>query len=132
MREKLTEHFYKDEVECPDCGALPSKAFMSRVEELRIDYGHPISVSSCARCVAHNREIGGANGSHHIVSIDGVDDEDTHGAIDIRMKPRSSDLRYELIRCAYSAGFTGIEIGTHHIHLDTRTTVPILWTGISK
>lgn len=130
MPEKMTNNFTKDEVKCPCCGLLPTYAFMLKVQQLRDLVGSPLSVGSCARCNTHNAIIGGASKSHHIV--DGTESQDDdHGAIDIKVKPDDGVMRYRIVNAAMRLGFTGIEIATHHIHLDTRKTTPYLWTGIS-
>jgi len=131
MSDKMTRNFTKEEVACPCCGLLPTYAFMLMVQGVRDYAGVPLSVSSCARCETHNESIGGASKSHHIV--DGNESQDDkHGAIDIRVSPKDGVLRYKIVAGAVKLGFTGIEIGTHHVHLDTRKTTPFMWTGVSK
>ena len=132
MSRQITKHFTTDEVQCPCCGALPSLAFMDKVETLRVMCDFPFNPSSCARCVTHNEEIGGAKQSDHIIRANKKDEDET-GAMDIKVDEFSYERRYSIVKNAMSLGFDVIEICNAHIHVGIRgINKGILFTGISK
>ena len=87
---------------------------------LREKYGKPIIISSGFRTKEYNSKIGGAKNSWHLRGR----------AVDIPCTSLSD--RFNLVKYALEIGFTGIEIADKHIHLDTRDTTPVIFTGKSK
>lgn len=68
-----TEHFTDFELACRcSCGLLPSDEFQEQLELLRVEYGHPMRLSSAARCPDYNDDVSstGRNGPHTIGAID--------------------------------------------------------------
>lgn len=61
------KHFKVAEFACLCCGALPKQELMDLVDQIREDFGHPITVSSGKRCPKHNKAVGGAKNSRHVV-----------------------------------------------------------------
>lgn len=60
------KHFKRSEVACHcGCGLVPLDATLIKLEEIREQYGKPLSINSGARCVAYNAKIGGAKNSNH-------------------------------------------------------------------
>lgn len=108
-------YFGRGELACPCCGRCGDDddgvdaRLVDVLDAIRAAVGAPVYVSSCYRCEAHNREVGGVPGSWH-----------THGrAADI-----STDALTELQLAALAeqAGADGIGVywGEGWIHVDTR------------
>jgi len=87
------------------------------VQAVRDHFGVPVTINSGCRCPAHNREIGGATHSQHLVGraadivVDGIAPDTVHAWIDAHF-PEASLGRY--------ATFT---------HVDSRTDGPARWNG---
>ena len=68
---QLTAHFTTDELACRDgCGFGISAddyatGFLDFLETVRLIYGRPIHPNSGARCIDHNRAVGGVSLSAH-------------------------------------------------------------------
>lgn len=63
----LTTHFKFDELCCKDgCGLIPAEEFLFHLEALRVTVGHPMTITSGARCAWHNQRVAktGATGPH--------------------------------------------------------------------
>ena len=85
-REKLTENFYRDEFACPCCGSdRIDRGLVSKLQELRNEYGRALIINSGVRCLKHNDEVKGAKYSSHIYGF----------AVDIACTDASQ--RWELI-----------------------------------
>jgi uncharacterized protein YcbK (DUF882 family) len=69
---------------------LMSIDLMSSLQHLRVDFGHPIWVTSAFRCKEYNRIIGSKDTSQHIRG----------NAVDITCHPQFLDQLYELC-CKY-------------------------------
>lgn len=122
---KSWPHFSAQELVCHcGCGRHGmDKFFMQVLENLRVDYGKPIVITSAYRCGPYNDKIGktGVNGPHT-----------TGMAVDIKT---SGNEVYELLALAVRHEFTGIgilqagPIGKRFIHLDKLMDCrPRLWT----
>lgn len=83
------------------------EAFLDNLEQLRTEAGRPIALTSARRCTGHNRAVGGAARSQHMLRIAGDIDLDGHEAV-------------ILARAAVKAGFTGIGFGNGFLHVDQR------------
>ena len=73
MTTKLSDHFYVSEFTCR-CGCYTPvqvrkrwPALVQVLEKIRAAVGKPITVTSGYRCPTHNRAVGGAKGSQHVV-----------------------------------------------------------------
>lgn len=113
-----TRHFLDQEWVCDcGCGKLPPQDFQERIEALREAFGHPLVISSGARCAAHNQAV----------STTGPDGPHTVAAVDFRI---AGHLAFELVRLAMLAGFTGIGIQQagpwekRFVHIDDRRRHP--------
>ena len=110
----MTDHFTDDELKCKcGCGVLGMDAsFMDRIENLRVAFDKPMSVSSGYRCPTHNsnQSSTGKTGPHT-----------TGKAIDIHV---FGEEAYTLLLLAMQMGFTGVGVrqkGGHlsrFIHID--------------
>ena len=70
---KLTRNFSKSEFDCK-CGCVMPDDVLENIKELayhlqrlRDKLDKPIKINSAYRCVNHNRKIGGAKNSQHIL-----------------------------------------------------------------
>lgn len=117
-RQKYTQNFYYDEFECQcGCGVgIMSPMFMERLQHLRVFYDKPIAITSGVRCLAHNSAVGGSPKSRHLVG----------NAADLAIDNAAD--RYRIAQLALKLGFGGIGIGSSFVHLDLRSSLPVLWT----
>lgn len=68
MREKLSEHFFADELRCRcGCGRLVlHPGFLDKLQAVRHELALPMHPTSGCRCDAYNRAIGGHERSLHV------------------------------------------------------------------
>jgi uncharacterized protein YcbK (DUF882 family) len=60
------KYFKQAELACKcGCGMGVSDALITRLDDLRAAFGKPITVTSGARCLAHNTKVGGHPNSSH-------------------------------------------------------------------
>lgn len=64
----MIPHFTLNEVRCLcGCGLMILQPeLLTKLEALRIAYGHPILVNSWTRCKSHNEAVGGVANSYHL------------------------------------------------------------------
>ena len=66
---KLSEHFSSNEFDCHGSGCCSStlinEKLVQYLEQIRMHFGRPITITSGYRCITHNRNVGGATGSRH-------------------------------------------------------------------
>ena len=105
-------YFKPAEFQCR-CGCdqnLIQPGLVYTLDELRHEYGKPLTITSGYRCPAHNSNVSstGANGPHT-----------TGLACDVGVSGRDA---YVVLRMAFKHGFTGIGVqqkgGGRFIHLD--------------
>lgn len=103
----LSKHFSRSEFACRHCGvAAVDPVLVCVLEELRRTVGKPLRIVSGYRCPQHNRAVGGAPRSYHVLGQ----------AADI---PRG----YATEAQAAAAGFLGIGLsGPWAVHVDVRPT----------
>lgn len=106
-------HFTARELACK-CGGRHCRGeyfhdadFLDALERMRADVGLPMTVTSGRRCLGHNRAVGGASRSQHMIAI----------ACDISLMNHDA---VALARAAVRAGFRGIGFGGSFLHLDMR------------
>lgn len=65
----ITKNFLKEEFACPcGCGENAiSFRLIYALQELRDAIGKPITITSGFRCAKHNKEVGGAKSSQHLL-----------------------------------------------------------------
>lgn len=106
---KLSEHFEHEEFLCPCCGAgKVNMGLIFKLEELRHELGDlPVSITSGYRCLIHNKDVGGAENSQHLLGT----------AADIKVKGKTPQ---EIAAAAEKVGFGGIGIYSSWVHVDVR------------
>lgn len=113
---KISPHFKLSEMACKDGSdkVLYSTELMAKLEELRAYGGFTVSINSGYRTPAHNRKIGGASRSQHVLGT----------AADIVVRKNGSVVNTKKVCClCQSLGFKGIGyISTNAIHVDMRTS----------
>lgn len=105
-------YFTDDEMRCrcgrAECDAPPMDvAFMEKLNALRDKWGHPLVVTSGARCKWWNDKILGAKGSQHLLGR----------AADLAVANTNESCSLHAL--AEQLGFGGVEIGKGFIHVDT-------------
>lgn len=115
MRGWRWPHFTPKELACR-CGGrfcrgeyYHSEVFLDGLETVRVALGRPMTVTSGRRCERHNRAVGGATRSQHLLAI----------AADISLM--NHDAEFMAVQ-AVRAGFRGIGFGAGFLHLDWRET----------
>ena len=91
-------------------------SFLSKLDELRDRCGFPFVITSAYRDITHPVEAKKNKGGTHTQGI----------AVDIRVS--NGTQKYTIVKEAMAMGFTGIGIANTFIHVDTRTTTPVIWT----
>jgi hypothetical protein len=115
----LPEFFKDSELSCRcGCGAMPPAESVYRLYALRVLYGKPMTVTSAARCLKHNKAVGGAAGSVHLPTKDraGAPAQWGGGAFDI--KTSSLQEAGEIERLALLCGFRGVGRAGTFVHID--------------
>ena len=114
-------HFLPHELADPSTGKEDMNLeFMLRLDELRDFCAHPLIVTSGFRGPDHNRHVGGAPYSAHLIGR----------AADIRIRGQRAFL---LVQHAMRLGFSGIGVARNFVHLDDAPANehrdrPMLWT----
>ncbi len=109
----LSQNFSRSEFVCHHCGTLPVDVteLVHLLEHIRAITGRPLIVVSGYRCVEHNRAVGGAPASQHLLG-------------------RAADLRERVVTSeqARQLGAQGIgRKGGWAVHVDVRTGTPRVW-----
>lgn len=64
----LSPHFTAQETACKHCGQVGvRRELLEALEALRTSLGRPVSLVSVYRCPAHNKAVGGAQDSMHVL-----------------------------------------------------------------
>jgi len=109
----LTRNFSRSEFACPCCGrADVDMRLVDALQELRDLAGVPVRVNSGFRCAKHNREVGGARRSRHLLGE----------AADIVVKGLTPERMYRLAEQveAFRNGGIGLYPQQGFIHVDVR------------
>ena len=65
---QISENFKLREFECRCCGAVKlDSELLRRLQAIRAETGRPLRITSGYRCSTHNRTVGGASQSRHMV-----------------------------------------------------------------
>ena len=101
--------------ETQECDMKPE--FMWALDELRERCGFPFKITSGFRSVKHSAERNKSNGGGtHTKGI----------AADIAVA--NGEQRMKIVREALDMGFGGIGVARTFVHVDMRTTTPVMWT----
>ena len=111
------KYFSTSEFDCKHTGENCMKPeFLLKLDALRESCGFPFVITSGYRSPDHPIEA--------VKEIPG-----THAqGIAADIKITNSAHRYTIIREALAHGFTGLGVAGDFIHVDTRGTVPVIWT----
>jgi len=115
---RLSPHFAEEEFACRCCGLVRvNPRLVHLLEQLRGQLGgKPVVVSSAYRCAVHNRAVGGARQSQHLLG----------NAADIAVTgiaPRA------VAAAAEKMGFTGVGRYSGFTHVDVRLGGKVRWVG---
>lgn len=107
--------FSEDEV----AGLVPE--LVDKLELARGLAGVPFIITSGRRSASENTHTGGVPTSAHL----------TGEAADLACS--DSATRLKMVRAILEAGFTRVEIGTRHLHVDVSRTLPpnVMWVDVS-
>ena len=115
------KNFSRKELECPCCKVLGIQEEAGRkLETLRENLGFPLKISSGFRCEKHNRALGGARESRHLLGL----------AFDIGTSRMTAKEKFLLLQEGTTI-FQGVGVYNKHVHLDIREE-KALWTGESR
>lgn len=109
-------YFKTEDFNCQETGENKmDPEFIRKLDELRAACGWPFVVTSGYRSPTHSIEVKkGIPGTH------------TQGiAADIKVT--GGVQRMDIVQKAMDLGFSGIGVAKGFVHVDTRTTIPVLW-----
>lgn len=107
-KKMLSKNFSESELACPcGCGTTPQPQLVQKLQDLRDLVAVPLRVNSAARCVEHNKKVGGVPASEHVAGL----------AADIHAV---GTTRWDILVYATQLGFCGVGVGENYIHLDLR------------
>lgn len=111
-------YFKKEEFDCKHTGLNDmQQGFMEMLDELRDLCGFPFIITSGYRDASHPAEASKATkGGQHTLGR----------AADIGVSNGAN--RRILVENAIKLGFNGIGIAKGFVHVDNRTTTPVMWT----
>ncbi len=108
---QVSENFKLREFECRCCQAVKlDSELLRRLQAIRTEAGRPVVISSGYRCPSHNRSVGGAAQSRHMVG----------DAADFRITGLPISQQRQLAEKYFDGG--GIGYGSNFTHVDTRGT----------
>lgn len=128
MKAKPSKHFSWKEVECScgrqSCPVRPpeeaAREMLAFAEKLREVIGRPLYLSSFFRCKEHNRIIGGAKNSQHLLGL----------AIDT---PADQQAASVMAHVAKALGARGVKIyALSHVHIDLRKSPRSWFKGFAQ
>ena len=115
----VPEYFTDREVSCKcGCGLIAPTDSLYRLYALRLLWGKPIIINSAIRCPAHNKKVGGANGSTHLPASKRNGISRSWGGCGFDIRTHSPQEQRALESLAIQCGFTGIGEGKTFIHID--------------
>ena len=110
------QYFNIKEFDCQETGANEmSPFFLEKLDYLRHQCGFPFKITSGYRDPSHSIEAKKNIPGTHARGI----------AADIRIN--SGAEGYKIVQEAMRLGFTGVGVAKTFIHVDTRTSMPVMW-----
>ena len=108
--------FKRDEFKCSETGNNEIQdEFIHALDKLRESCGFPFAITSGYRDPSHSAEIKKERPGQHTLGI----------AADIAVAGGAQ--RFMIVSKALELGFSGIGVAKTFVHVDTRTTDPMLW-----
>ena len=109
-------YFKVSDFDCQETGENEMDLeFIRKLDELRSACGWPFIVTSGYRSVQHSLEVKKERPGTHTQGI----------AADIKVVGGAQ--RRLLVEKALDMGFTGVGVDKNFVHVDIRTTTPVLW-----
>jgi hypothetical protein len=109
-------YFTEDELKCKGSGKIIlADGFADKLLELRLAWGKPMTPTSVCRTIEYNKKVGGAPKSQHIC------DDERGGCFAIDIVSVDANERVELVKLAFSLGWSVGISNRGFIHLDART-----------
>ena len=110
-------YFKLSDFDCQETGENEmNEDFLIKLDDLRHECGFPFIITSGYRDKTHSIEARKAKAGTHARGI----------ASDIRIN--NGNEAYDIIKRAQSMGFTGIGLAKTFVHVDTRKTMPVIWS----
>lgn len=110
-------YFKLSDFDCQETGNNEmSEEFLDKLDDLRHVCGFPFIITSGYRDPSHSIEARKAKAGTHARGI----------ASDIRIN--NGNEAYQIIKHAQSMGFNGIGLAKTFVHVDTRKTMPVIWS----
>lgn len=111
------KYFKVSDFDCQETGENEmDEEFLLKLDELRAVCGFPFIITSGYRSPKHSIEAAKASPGTHAQGI----------AADIRA--RNGAERHIIVKNAMAMGFNGIGVAKSFIHVDVRTTTPVVWS----
>lgn len=110
------KYFKIEDFDCEETGENQMDPnFIRKLDELRAACGWPFIVTSGYRSVEHSIEAKKNRPGTHAQGV----------AADIKVSGGAQ--RLDIVKKACQLQFTGIGVAKHFVHVDTRTTTPVMW-----
>ena len=110
------KYFSRNEFKCSETGNNQIQdEFIHALDKLRGSCGFPFAITSGYRDPLHSAEINKEKAGQHTLGI----------AADIAVAGGAQ--RFMIVSKALELGFSGIGVAKTFVHVDTRTTDPMLW-----
>ena len=113
---KISDNFSRGEFACKcGCGFDTVDAVLLRwLEQIRANFGKPVTVTSGCRCATYNKRVGGSPNSQHV----------TGRAADIKVAGESPE---DVATYAEMIGCQGVGRYSTWVHIDSRSGAPARW-----
>ena len=112
--------FTEAEMRCRETGEVGvTQEFMWALDELRERCGFPFVITSGFRSVKHSAERSKSNGGGTHTQGIACDIAVSNGAQRMKLVKEALDMGFSGIGVSHSGGF---------VHVDMRTTTPVMWT----
>jgi zinc D-Ala-D-Ala carboxypeptidase len=110
------KYFSRDEFKCSETGNNEIQdEFIHALDQLRESCGFPFAITSGYRDPSHSVEAKKEKAGQHTLGI----------AADIAVSGGSQ--RFIIVSKAMELGFSGIGVARTFVHVDIRTSQPVLW-----
>ncbi len=108
---QVISHFRAHELACKSgAQSFMSEILLERLHALREEWDRAMVIVSAYRSPAHNKAVGGAKRSYHMLGM----------AVDVSMRGIRARQRERFIALAEKHGFTGIGVYPTFTHIDVR------------